>query len=124
MYGENKTQREHSGKLIFINGKIMILSNIKNLSETISELLVVTFANSEMVNKVPEDQKKEVEVPILKELKQYVPMTSLLCKKKVGTTYKSVSTRTAYLVLDTALQEALTEESKLERQIFREQKHD
>lgn len=55
MYGENKTYREHSGKLLFINGKIMILSNIKNLSETISELLVVSFTNSEMVNKVPED---------------------------------------------------------------------
>lgn len=55
MYGENKTYREHSGKLIFINGNIMNLSDIKRLSEMISELLVVTFANSERVNKVPED---------------------------------------------------------------------
>lgn len=54
MYRENKTFREHSGKLIFINGKIIILADIKNVSETISELLVVTFENSERINKVPD----------------------------------------------------------------------
>lgn len=53
MYRENKTFREHSGKLIFINGKI-IIADIKNVSETISELLVVTFENSERINKVPD----------------------------------------------------------------------
>lgn len=53
MYRENKTFREHSGKLIFINGKI-IVADIKNVSETISELLVVTFENSERINKVPD----------------------------------------------------------------------
>jgi len=55
MYGENKTFREYLDKLIFINGQIMILTDTKNISEAISELLVITLENSERINKVPED---------------------------------------------------------------------
>lgn len=47
----------------------MILVDIKNVSETIAELLVVTFENSERITEVPEDQKNETEVPIFKSTK-------------------------------------------------------